>query len=53
MPNRCWCCGLGGLAGGTSLCGHCKDAGCNRFDDYCEAAETTITGTEHNEESQK
>jgi hypothetical protein len=35
--GECWCCGLGGIR--WSLCGHCKDAGCNRFDDYCKAAE--------------
>lgn len=35
--GKCWCCGLGDIRSAT-LCGHCSDAGCNRFDEYCEAA---------------
>lgn len=42
--GKCWCCGLGNLDSHLSLCGHCRDAGCNRFTDYCEAAEKEMAG---------
>lgn len=39
--SECWCCGLGNIT--STLCGHCSDAGCNRFTDYCDAADREVS----------
>jgi len=42
--GECWCCGLGGIR--LSLCGHCSEAGCSRFGDFCKAAGKVIEDVE-------